>query len=217
MALEQMRPYYDQDGIVIYHGDCREICDSVYGDLLCTDPPYGISYKGGSGGNLIHSKGKRRQEKVIGDDQPFDPAPFLPNPYVALFGAQHFYDRLPPGGTFHIWDKRADYEPVHTADFDTVWVNRKEVSRKFRCVWRGLCRETEHMEMIVHPTQKPIVVMLWVLEMFPSARSVLDPFMGSGTTLVAAKNLGRKAIGIEIEEKYCEIAAKRLAQGVLAL
>lgn len=136
---------------------------------------------------------------------------------VALFGAQHYYDKLPPGGTFHVWDKRGDYKPVHTADVDMVWINRKEVSRKFRLVWRGLCREAEHNSRIEHPTQKPIRVMRWVLDLFPDAALVLDPYMGSGTTLVAAHQVGRRAIGIEIEERYCEIAAKRLSQEVLPL
>jgi DNA modification methylase len=68
-----------------------------------------------------------------------------------------------------------------------------------------------------HPTQKPIKLMTWCLSFFPDARTILDPFMGSGTTLVAAKQLGRRAIGIELEEKYCEIAVQRLAQKVLQL
>ena len=68
-----------------------------------------------------------------------------------------------------------------------------------------------------HPTQKPLELMHWCLNFAPNASTILDPFMGSGTTLRAAKDLGRKAIGIEIEERYCEIAAKRLAQGVLNL
>jgi site-specific DNA-methyltransferase (adenine-specific) len=132
-----------------------------------------------------------------------------------MFGAQHYYERLPPNGTFHIWDKRGSYKEVHTADFDTVWVNRKEVGRMFRCVWRGLCRETEWDQKILHPTQKPVRIIRWIMEMFPDYQVVLDPFMGSGTTLRAAKDLGRKAIGIEIEERYCEIAVKRMSQEVI--
>lgn len=212
-----MIPYYEHAGITIYHGDCREVLPHVKADVLVTDPPYGIAYCGGGGGNLIHSKRTRKSERITGDDEPFDPAPFLRFERVALFGAQHYYDRLPPGGTFHVWDKRGDYLPVHTADVDMVWINRKEVARKFRLVWRGLCREAEHDQRIEHPTQKPVRVMDWVLRLLGSDGMVLDPFMGSGTTLVAAKNLGRQAIGIEIEERYCEIAAKRLAQEVMPL
>ena len=214
-----MIPYYEQDGITIYHGDFLARLPEIHGTFqaVVTDPPYGIAYRGGVGGNLIHSKKLRKTESVRGDDQPFDPTPLLDFRHVALFGAQHYYSRLPEGGTLHMWDKRGNYKPVHTADFDTVWINRKEPGRIFRCVWRGICREVEHNQRIEHPTQKPLVVMSWVLEMFPDAEVVCDPYMGSGTTLRAAKDLGRKAIGIEIEERYCEIAAKRLQQSVLAL
>ena len=212
-----MTPYYTEPGIEIYHGDCRDILPGLGAvDLVLTDPPYGINYKGGGGGNLIHSSRHRRSEKVIGDAEPFDPSPLLSFPSVAMFGAQHYYERLPPGGTLHIWDKRGDYKPVHTADFDCIWVNRKEVGRIHRCFWRGLCRETENNDRILHPTQKPLRVVRWIAEMF-DAGTICDPYMGSGTTLRAAKDLGRKAIGIEIEEKYCEIAVKRLRQEVLGL
>lgn len=210
-----MSPYYQDDYVTLYHGDCREVLPKLPADTVVTDPPYGIAYKGGGGGNLIHTKRHRKQEAVVGDAEPFDPTPLLMFKRVAMFGAQHYANRLPDGGTFHVWDKRGDYRPVHTADFDTIWINRKEPGRIFRCVWRGLCRETEHDQRIVHPTQKPLRVMVWALEMFPDAALILDPYAGSGTTLRAAKNLGRRAIGIEIEERYCEIAARRLSQEVL--
>ncbi len=209
-------PYYDQDGITIYCGDSLGIASLIPGvDAVISDPPYGINYRGGGGGNLIHSRGERKQEAIVGDSEPFDPAPWLRYSHVALFGAQHYSSRLPDGGTFHVWDKRGEYKPVHTADFDTVWINRKEPGRILRVVWRRICREVEHDQRIVHPTQKPLNVMRWVLGMFPDAQTILDPFMGSGTTLRAAKDLGRRAIGIEIEERYCEIAVKRLQQSVL--
>ncbi len=210
-----MKPYYEDGSVTIYHGDCRELLPELQADAVVSDPPYGIAYCGGQGGNLIHSKRQRKREPVVGDAGSFDPALLLRFPLVALFGAQHYYDRLPAGGTFHVWDKRGDYREVHTADFDTIWFNRKEVGRITRCVWRGLCREAEHDQPIVHPTQKPERVVRWVLERLPRAELVLDPFMGSGTTLRAAKDLGRKAIGIEIEERYCEIAARRLGQEVM--
>lgn len=211
-----MTPYYEESGITIYHGDCREILPSLPKvDLVLTDPPYGIGYGGGWGTKTIHTKQHVKTEKIKGDDQPFNPSLWLNFEHVAMFGAQHYYDRLPSGGTLHVWDKRGEYLPFYTADCDMIWINRKEVGRIFRCVWRGLCRETEHDQRIEHPTQKPMRVMRWLLEMFPDADVTLDPFMGSGTTLRAAKDLGRKAIGIEIEERYCEIAANRLRQEVL--
>lgn len=209
-------PYFQDDAVTIYCADCRDILpDLPKVDLVLTDPPYGIGYCGGGGGNLIHSKGTRKSETVHGDDSPFDPKLILGLGNVAMFGAQHYYTGLPEGGTFHVWDKRGDYDPVHTADFDTIWINRKEVGRIFRSVWRGLCRESEYHDRILHPTQKPLRVVSWVMGMFPDARLILDPFAGSGTTGRAAKDLGRRAILIEIEERYCEIAAKRMAQGVL--
>lgn len=211
-----MKPYYEHAGITIFHGDCRELLPSITADFVLSDVPYGINYQGGGGGNLIHTKRHRRQEKIKGDDKPFDPSPLLRFTHVALFGAQHFYSRLPDGGTFHIWDKRGPYEEFHTADFDSIWINRKEVGRIVRCVWRGLCRDTEAQDKILHPTQKPKRVVRWAMEMF-QFNTVVDPYMGSGTTLVVAKELGRNAIGIEIEERYCEVAAKRLSQEVLAL
>lgn len=213
-----MKPYYEHAGITIYHGDCREVLPSLVGvDAVVTDPPYGIAYKGGGGGNLIHSSQHRRKETVLGDDVPFDPTPLLRFERVALFGSQHYYSVLPPGGSFHVWDKRGEYKPVHTADFDTVWVNHKEPGRIHRCVWRGLCREVENRDKIKHPTQKPLRVMHWAMDMarVETANVVVDPYMGSGTTLVACRERGIVATGIEACEEYCEIAANRLAQEVL--
>jgi DNA modification methylase len=211
-----IEPYWSDGKRTVYCGDAREIVPQLEPvDLVLTDPPYGINYKGGGGGSLIHSKHHRQQEAITGDSEPFDPSLVLQFRHVALFGAQHYYASLPAGGTFHIWDKRGEYEPVHTSDFDTIWVNRKEVGRKKRCVWRGLCREVENRERILHPTQKPLKIIHWVLGMFPDITSVIDPYMGSGTTLRAAKESGLHAIGIEIEERYCEIAARRLSQSSL--
>jgi len=95
------------------------------------------------------------------------------------------------------------------------WINLNQPLRVYRHLWMGLVRKNGSPR--VHPTEKPVELFTWCLEFAPDAQTILDPFMGSGTTLRAAKDLGRKAIGIEIEEKYCEIAAKRMAQEVLIL
>lgn len=213
------RPYYQRDGITIYHGDCREIAPTLSFQVIVSDPPYGMDYTGHRGkGNSIHSKGggKNEKAKVAGDDKPFDPAEWMRWPCV-FSGATWYYDRLPPGGSLHSWDKRGDYKRTSFADCDIIWCSRKIQSQTFRLVWRGLCRHAENRERIVHPTQKPVELMRWMIGLVGvrEGETVLDPFMGSGSTLVAARAEGLSAIGIEIEERYCEIAAKRLSQGVL--
>ncbi len=99
-----------------------------------------------------------------------------------------------------------------------VWTNFDFVSRIFNHLWSGLLRagrENIALEEKVHPHQKPVALLKFIIEYSRTIGAVLDPYCGSGSALVAAKDLGREAIGIEIEERYCEIAAKRLAQGVL--
>ncbi|MEK9896933.1 MAG: site-specific DNA-methyltransferase [Burkholderiaceae bacterium] len=116
---------------------------------------------------------------------------------------------LPPTVGYLVWDKQID--GLNFGEVEYCWTNQRFAPRVFR--YRAVGVDGGK----VHPTQKPEALMLWCLSRFADAGVVLDPFMGSGTTLVAAKRLGRKAIGIEREEKYCEIAAKRLAQGALDL
>lgn len=214
-----MTPYYEESGVTIYNADCREVLPSLSTvDAVITDPPYGMSYRSGANSsNSISSTGKRFTDSIIGDDGPFDPTPWIAWP-AAFTGAQWFYDRLPAGGSIHTWNKRGDYKPLDQADADQIWCSVRKPSRILGLVWRGLCRHSEHLDPIVHPTQKPVELMAWMMVELcdvPEGALVLDPFMGSGTTLRAAKDLGRKAIGIEIEERYCEIAANRLRQEVL--
>jgi site-specific DNA-methyltransferase (adenine-specific) len=195
----------------LWLGDCREILPRLTGiDAVVTDPPYGMKYKSGANSrNSISTTGKRFTETVRGDDQPFDPAPWLTFADCCFTGAQWFYDRLPAGGSFHVWNKRGPYAPIDQADGDLIWFNRRLSLRIVDLVWRGLCRTTENSDPIVHPTQKPIALMRWCIEQLNSA-SVLDPFMGSGTTGVACAKMGRKFIGIEIEPKYFDIACCRI-------
>ena len=203
----------------LYHGDCLEILpilDKV--DAVVTDPPYGMGYKsGGNSRNSISSTGKRFTERVTNDNRAFDPSPWVSFDNCVFTGAQHYYDKLPQGGGLHCWDKRGDYKPLDQADADMVWCKIFKPCRVFHLVWRGICRHSENNKKIQHPTQKPIALMEWMLNM--TNGSVMDPFMGSGTTGVACANLGRKFIGIEIERKYFDIACERIeaayAQGRL--
>ena len=204
-----MKPYYEEKGITIYHGDCREILPSLPKiDLVLTDPPYGVSWVPRV--NAI---------ATFGDNQPFEPAPFLSVCNFHLFwGAIHFSDKLPSSEAWFVWLKqpptfdncRKTYAPC-----DMAWSDFGGKPRIKHHTWDGNFREGEDAGKALHPSQKPIEIMRWCVGDAPIGL-ILDPFMGSGTTLRAAKDLGRKAIGIEIEEKYCEIAANRLRQEVLA-
>jgi site-specific DNA-methyltransferase (adenine-specific)/modification methylase len=220
-----MKPYYEDTkaGIVIYNADCRDVLPELPSvDLVLTDPPYGINYSPGAGGKGWAPNGKVWTGKTLvkGDAEPFNPAPFLGYRRVILWGGNHYADRLPSSPTWIVWHKRWFNEPLTGTDFadcEIAWSNIGGPARVYRHEWNGLLRDSERGEHH-HPTQKPVALMRWCIERFaPDAQTILDPFMGSGTTLRAAKDLGRKAIGIEIEERYCEIAAKRLSQEVLAL
>ncbi len=214
-----MKPYYQDDWATIYHGDCREILPTLPKvDLVLTDPPYGINYVHGA--ENIPNATRFSGVAVIGDEKPFDPTPWLLYPKCILLGANHYASKLPSGGRWLVWDKRAGTKTYgkDMSDGEIAWISgERRADRIFAHLWDGFLKDSEKNEIRVHPTQKPVALMIWCLNFEPSAAITLDPFMGSGTTLRAAKDLNRKAIGIEIEEKYCEIAAKRMSQEVFDL
>lgn len=210
-----MKPYYEDESVTIYHGDSREIAPHLDADVLVTDPPYGIRYSPSQ--NSKKAWGNKTfvgKTVVAGDDEPFDPTPLLRFPTVVLFGANHYADKLPPSSAWFVWDKRDGMTSNDFADCELVWSNLSGVARLLRHQWNGALRASERGEPRLHPTQKPLILMRWILSNCPEG-SVLDPFMGSGTTLRAAKDLGRRVTGIDVDERYCEIAAKRCAQEVL--
>jgi len=228
-----MKPYYDEGkGIVIFHADCREVLPQLSDcGLLLTDPPYGsglavdfadrFKTKAGKWWNCDDRRGQVRHTPIVGDDEPFNPRVILDfkSEVKVFWGANWYASKLPDRGGWWVWDKRNGNRDVSEADWpmseaELAWTTIGKGIRVFRHTWFGLIRDSER-DNFVHPTQKPEALMRWCIENSKTKGIVLDPFMGSGTTLRAAKDLGRKAIGIEIEEKYCEIAAKRLAQEVL--
>jgi DNA modification methylase len=205
-------PYYEQDGITIYHGDCREVLSTLGPvDLVLTDPPYGIGANRMTLGN-----GFRRvyRGEVDWDREPADLMPILSlNVPTVIWGGNYF--ALPPSRCWLVWDKGTGANDF--ADCELAWTNRDAVVKRYTRSWVGANAKERIDADRFHPTQKPVELMRWCIEFYPDAGVILDPFMGSGTTLRAAKDLGRRAIGIEIEERYCEIAAKRLQQSVLPL
>lgn len=218
-----MKPYYDYNGITIYHADHRDVLPLKLSVAACvTDPPYGMNDKtersSRRGGNNLHSPAAqvaRDWPRIHGDNEPFDPSPWVRFPKVVLFGAVHFAPRLPPSRAWFVWDKRVGTTPDDNADCDFAWTNLRGPARIYRQLWRGVCRDgAENGEELQHPHQKPIGLMKWVITQcrLNPGETILDPYMGSGSTLAAAKALGHHAIGIEVEERYCERAAQRMSQ-----
>lgn len=211
-----MKPYYQDEWVTLYHGDCREIVAGLAFDgLVVTDPPYGINhptdYASRGRSNLAAC---RDYAPVHGDAEAFDPRWLLGvGRGRILWGGNHFSHLLPPSSGWLVWDKERP-ENLDQSTCELAWTDCVKGVRRFRYLWHGMMRAGN--ESLQHPTQKPESLMRWCLTLrWTSEGDVLDPFAGSGTTLVAAKNLGRRSIGIEIEEKYAEIAAERLSQGVL--
>ncbi len=217
-----MKPYYQQDGITIYHGDCREVLPELQlFDLCLTDPPYGISYSPSGGGKGAFGKPVFKRftgrDVVAGDGEPFQPAPLLgiAKNHI-LWGANHYASRLPDKDNWLVWDKREAESTLKFADCEMAWTDLPGQARIFRHMWNGVAKASESGESRQHPTQKPVALMRWCIRQAGNPWSAVDPYMGSGTALVAAKDAGLVAVGIELEERYCEIAAKRLSQQVLA-
>ena len=222
-----MKPYYEEPGITIYHGDCRDILPQLEPvDLVLTDPPYGVAF--------LSARPKERLERntpIVGDDSD---------------DLLWFFKAVAPLGKWLVAFTRWDKWPLHSAQAAEAGWSVKNMLVWDKDNWTcgdlngnlGYQHELAILASIgdphlsgsrcgnvfrcprvaseVHPAEKPIMLLQGIASRFGSG-VILDPFVGVGSTLLAAKNLGRSAIGIEIEERYCEIAVKRLAQGVLAL
>ena len=208
-----MRPYYDDGIVTIYHCDSLEILPTLPKAACISDPPYGINYfRKSDSGKGKHSR--RNVAPIHGDDRPFDPTPFLDFENVILWGADHYAARL-PHGRFLAWDKLNGLESFDSfSDVEFAWHNKTGAARIFRYLWKGICQQGDKKGGRVHPTQKPVPLMAWCIKQAGMPESIVDPFMGSGSTLVAAKQMSIRAVGIEVEEKYCEAAARRLHQSV---
>ena len=199
-----MKPYYEDGACTIYHGDCREVLptlDKV--DLVLTDPPYGI-------GSLMQGGTDTGHWGALSQVNPWDMETpsldlILEMPAILIIWGGNYFD-LPPCRGVLAW-RKLNAVPTQ-ADFEMAWTTLDMPAKMFSH------NSGAAMERHGHPTEKPTGLMRWCMGFAPDAQTVLDPFMGSGTTLRAAKDLGRKAIGIELEEKYCEIAVKRLQQEV---
>lgn len=215
-------PYYQDESVTLYHGDCREILPAAIGlepaVVFITDPPYGIAY-------ASNQTGKFKGQAVANDDDTTlrDWVLSLGTYPAAVFGS---WKRPRPTGTrtVLVWDKG---EGVGMGDLSLPWRPNWEEVYVIGDGWTGhrgsaVIRDTSVVSWTgdgrgarrLHPNEKPLPLLRGIIAKAPPG-VVFDPFAGSGTTLRAAKDLGRRAVGIELEERYCEVAARRCAQDVL--
>jgi DNA modification methylase len=215
-----VKPYYQDSAVTIWHGDCREIVPTLGRfDLLLTDPPYGIgAYSSGTMGGAGLAKQSRFEPTEWDAETP--PRELL-DALIASCGKAvlwggNYYPANSASRAWLVWDKLTGSNTF--ADCELAWTNLDCAVRKFTLRWQGMLRGGEaRKSKRVHPTQKPVELMTWCIGLAGDVQTILDPFAGSGTTGRAAKDLGRKAVLIEREERYCQIAARRLAQEVLPL
>jgi DNA modification methylase len=199
--------YHEEKDIILLHGDCLEILplfEPKSFDLVLTDPPYGIGEDGGryrdrkGGGHRVLPK--MNWDKKIPPLLAFELLLSRSKEQI-IWGGNYFSNMLPNSRGWLYWDKKMGGD---FSDGELAWTSRDAVLRSF-----SYCNK-EHGKQ--HPTQKPINLMKWCIGFAPDAQTILDPFLGSGTTAVAAKQLGRKCVGIELEQKYLDIAIERLRQ-----
>lgn len=214
-------PYYADDLVALYFGDCLQQTAWLAADVLVTDPPYGMSYSGFGG--------RRREPRRI--DGPLtiagDSTPALRDEVLDRWGSRPALvfgrwniPRPPATRQRLVWDKTpcgfmGDLAmPWGSAEEEVYVLGTGFVGRREANVIRAQTLMSSDVRRPDHPTPKPIGLMEHLIAKCPPG-TIADPFAGSGATLIAARNLGRRAIGVEIEERYCEITARRLAQGVL--
>ena len=207
---------YHSDGVTVYHGDCRDYLQ-VFAepfDLVLTDPPYGLAEAAGKNA----SRGLLAVARDYGDE-PWDDAIFEDIDLIVLLARTAIiwggnYYPLPPASKWLVWDKVN--HGTDFADAEMAWTNLPGAVRVQRHEWNGMLRKGK--ESRFHPTQKPRDLMRWSIQEAQKQRdihTIIDPFCGSGTTLLAARDLGIRCVGIELSEKYYEKTINRLRQKVL--
>lgn len=207
----------------LHEGDCLEVLRTLPAasvDAVVTDPPYGMAWNTDSrrytDGNTALRRGKGRNDwpEVRGDSRPFDPSPWLAFPKVILWGANHYAARLPVGTTL-VWIKKADHLfGTFLSDAEVAWMKGGHGIYCFRKQFPPPSRASEAGGRVAHPNQKPVALMRWCIERLklPPGATILDPYMGSGSTGVAALELGLNFIGIELDPTYCATARRRMAE-----
>jgi len=182
---------------------------------ICADPPYGI--------DLLKNDSPLGKSKVyrpiIGDSDEFDPAFIIGKAVpICLWGANHYANRLPNSDRWLVWDKQGGAKETTFSDCELAWCSERGPARHITHIWDGFRRDSERGVSRDHPNQKPVAVIVWALDHMASrARGVVvEPFGGSGTTLIACAKTGRLARLIEIDPRYCDVIRRRWTQYALS-
>jgi len=218
-----MKPYYEDEHVTIFCADWHDAAAELKAlpiDAVVTDPPYGIGADTTQALRANVQGGAALAASIDYGATDWDQEPPTPEDFRQLLklSKQHIfwggnYFVLPPQSGWLVWDKETGANTY--ADCELAWTDLPMAVRLIKHEWKGMFKKNRKEERF-HPTQKPLEVMLWTLKFLADdTRMVCDPYMGSGTTLRAAKDLGMRAVGVEREEKYCEVAARRLGQGNL--
>jgi DNA modification methylase len=186
-------------------------------DMVFTDPPYGVAVvKDGMVGADFGVAKKGNYKPIIGDEttdtaiEAYNACVSIGAKKIVLWGGNYFSNKLPPSSCWLVWDKRGDSGIVNTfADCELAWTNMTSPARVHKQLWNGMIREGEK-DKRVHPTQKPVALCEWGITNYTDKNaSVLDLFLGSGSTLMACEKTNRKCFGMEMSPDYCDVIVKR--------
>ena len=230
---EMVSPYYEDDWVTIYCGDAREVLPELGTvGLIITDPPYGMRWRNNKRSTDMHSRLVREDFKEMHGDDVYPTWLFEHKPRVAMLVFcrwQELCDDLPRPDNVIVWNKvrhtmgdLKDYAPCYELiavykGWDHELCGKRPLSliTNLPAGARYFGSKASPSTSVKHPAQKPVSLMSKLIMPYAPDLTVVDPFMGSGTTLAAARLLGRRSVGIEIEERYCEVAVDRLRQGVM--
>jgi DNA modification methylase len=187
--------------------DVERLMDGATADALVTDPPYGVSYKSPSGKGLTN---RGNYDIIKGDNVDFNPSCLFGHcECIVTWGANHYANLLPSSACWLVWDKREGDAINNNSDCELAWCSKGGSARLFHHKWNGMIKASEKQSKRTHPTQKPIALFVWVFDTIKAGNVVLDLFLGSGSTLIAAEKTGRKCYGMELDPKYCDVIVKR--------
>ena len=203
-------------GVTLYLGDHRDVIDYIPSSAsLVTDPPYGIGFVKGATGrpapNRSAANTRRSTRKIVGDDEPHDPSPFERFNFRLSWGANHYCRHL-QRGRWLAWDKTGGGRGPRDSfsDVELAWCSSKGADKIFHYLWKGICQDGEKGQKRQHPLQKPIALMEWCVGLSPPDSLVCDPYMGAGSTGIAAVRQGRPFVGMEVDPEYFHRAYDRI-------